>query len=148
MKVAAHAHGAPGINAAIRAGVDTIEHASLIDDEGIKLAPAPAVLSMDIYNTDYTQAEGKKNGVLEDTCRRTATSARSSARTSARRSAGVGWCSAPTRACIRTARREAVRGDGGVRHDAVQAIQAATINASQALAKRTSARSRPAASAT
>jgi imidazolonepropionase-like amidohydrolase len=53
-----------GIKAAIRAGVDTIEHASLIDDEGIRLAKAEgAFLSMDIYNTDYTQAEGKKNGV-------------------------------------------------------------------------------------
>jgi imidazolonepropionase-like amidohydrolase len=60
-----------GIKAAIRAGVDTIEHASLIDDEGIRLAKAEgAFLSMDIYNTDYTQAEGKKNGVLEDNLRK------------------------------------------------------------------------------
>jgi imidazolonepropionase-like amidohydrolase len=67
MKVAAHAHGAPGIREAVRAGVDTIEHASLVDDEGIKLAAQRgAWFSMDIYNTDYTQAEGKKNGVLEE----------------------------------------------------------------------------------
>ena len=67
MKVAAHAHGAPGIKAAILAGVDTIEHASLVDDEGIKLAiQKGAWFGMDIYNTDYTQAEGKKNGVLEE----------------------------------------------------------------------------------
>lgn len=66
LKVAAHAHGAAGIKAAIRAGIDTIEHASLIDDEGIKLAKERGVwLSMDIFNTDYTQAEGAKNGVLE-----------------------------------------------------------------------------------
>jgi imidazolonepropionase-like amidohydrolase len=66
MKVAAHAHGAAGIKDAIRAGVDTIEHASLVDDEGIKLALAHGTyFGMDIYNTDYTQAEGKKNGVLE-----------------------------------------------------------------------------------
>ena len=71
LKVAAHAHGAPGIKDAIRAGVDTIEHASLIDDEGIKLAKQRgAWLSMDIYNTEYTQAEGKKNGVLEDNLRK------------------------------------------------------------------------------
>ena len=71
LKVAAHAHGAAGIKAAIRAGVDTIEHASLIDDEGIALAKKyGAWLSMDIYNTDYTQAEGKKNGVLEDNLRK------------------------------------------------------------------------------
>jgi imidazolonepropionase-like amidohydrolase len=71
LKVAAHAHGAPGIRDAIRAGVDTIEHASLVDDEGIKLAVQKgAYFSMDIYNTDYTQAEGKKNGVLEDNLRK------------------------------------------------------------------------------
>jgi imidazolonepropionase-like amidohydrolase len=71
MKVAAHAHGAAGIKDAIRAGVDTIEHASLIDDEGIALAKKRgAWLSMDIYNTDYTQAEGARNGVLEDNLRK------------------------------------------------------------------------------
>jgi imidazolonepropionase-like amidohydrolase len=71
LRVAAHAHGAAGIKDAIRAGVDTIEHASLIDDEGIKLAKQRgAWLSMDIYNTEYTQAEGKKNGVLEDNLRK------------------------------------------------------------------------------
>ena len=71
LKVAAHAHGAAGINDAIRAGVDTIEHASLIDDEGIALAKRHgAWLSMDIFNTDYTQAEGKANGVLEDNLRK------------------------------------------------------------------------------
>lgn len=71
VKVAAHAHGAAGIREAIRAGVDTIEHASLLDDEGIRLAKQHgAYLSMDIYNTDYTQAEGKKNGVLEDNLRK------------------------------------------------------------------------------
>lgn len=67
MRVAAHAHGASGIRDAIRAGVHTIEHASLIDDEGIALAVKHgAWLSMDIYNTEYTQAEGKKNGVLDE----------------------------------------------------------------------------------
>jgi imidazolonepropionase-like amidohydrolase len=67
MKVAAHAHGASGIKASILGGVDTIEHASLVDDEGIRLAVQKgAYFGMDIYNTDYTQAEGKKNGVLED----------------------------------------------------------------------------------
>jgi imidazolonepropionase-like amidohydrolase len=73
LRVASHAHGASGIKAAIRAGIDTIEHASLVDDEGIKLAVArkqPVWFSMDIFNTDYTQAEGKKNGVLEDNLRK------------------------------------------------------------------------------
>ena len=67
LRVAAHAHGADGIKAAILGGVDTIEHASLVDDEGIRLAlQHGAWFGMDIYNTDYTQAEGKKNGVLEE----------------------------------------------------------------------------------
>jgi imidazolonepropionase-like amidohydrolase len=73
LRTAAHAHGADGIKAAIRAGIDTIEHASLADDEGIRLAAArkrPVWFSMDIYNTEYTQAEGRKNGVLEDNLRK------------------------------------------------------------------------------
>ena len=71
MKVAAHAHGASGIKDAIRAGVDTIEHASLIDDEGIALAKQHgAWLSMDIYNTEYIQETGTKNGTLEENLRK------------------------------------------------------------------------------
>jgi imidazolonepropionase-like amidohydrolase len=71
LKVAAHAHGAAGIKDAIRAGIDTIEHASLIDDEGIALAKKTgAWLSMDIYNTDYTQAEGKKTGGVAESLRK------------------------------------------------------------------------------
>ncbi len=75
LRVAAHAHGAEGINAAIRAGIDTIEHASLLDDESIRLAKArkrPVWFSMDIKNTDYTQAEGRKNGELEENIRKDA----------------------------------------------------------------------------
>lgn len=71
MKVAAHAHGAPGIKAAILGGVDTIEHVSLIDDEGVRLAIQKGTwLGFDIYNTDYTQAEGAKNGELADNLRK------------------------------------------------------------------------------
>ncbi|HEY0626392.1 MAG TPA: amidohydrolase family protein [Allosphingosinicella sp.] len=73
LKVAAHAHGAAGIKAAIRAGIDTIEHASLVDAEGIRLAAArkqPVWFAMDIFNTEYTQSEGRKNGVLEDNLRK------------------------------------------------------------------------------
>ena len=67
LKVAAHAHGTDGIKAAIRAGIDTIEHASFLDDEAIRMAKAKGTwLSMDIYNTDYTLTEGAKNGVLEE----------------------------------------------------------------------------------
>ena len=71
LKVAAHAHGAEGIKAAIRAGIDTIEHASLIDDEGIRLARERGTwLSMDIFNTEFTQSEGKATGALEENLRK------------------------------------------------------------------------------
>ncbi len=71
VKVAAHAHGANGIKAAIRGGIDTIEHASLIDDEGIRLAREHGTfLVMDIFNTEYTQATGAANGVMEDNLRK------------------------------------------------------------------------------
>jgi len=59
----AHAHGAEGIKAAIRSGVRSIEHASLIDDEGIALAKARGVwLVMDVYNGDYIAEVGTKEG--------------------------------------------------------------------------------------
>ncbi|MBU1289286.1 MAG: amidohydrolase family protein [Alphaproteobacteria bacterium] len=67
LKVASHAHGTVGIRNALLAGVDTIEHASILDDETIALAKEKgAYLSMDIYNTEYTLAEGEKNGVLPE----------------------------------------------------------------------------------
>lgn len=70
-RVAVHAHGAAGIKVAIRAGVDTVEHASLIDEEGLQLAKKNGTfLSMDIYNTEYTQTEGPKRGELEEFLRK------------------------------------------------------------------------------
>lgn len=67
MRVAAHAHGNAGIRTAIRAGVDTIEHASYLDDETIRMAiERGTFFSMDIYNTEYTLSEGEANGVLEE----------------------------------------------------------------------------------
>ena len=64
MKVAAHAHGTAGIDDALRAGIDTIEHASLADAGSFKLAKERgAWFSMDVYDDDYILAEGAKNGV-------------------------------------------------------------------------------------
>lgn len=58
--VTAHAHGATGIKSAMRAGVKAIEHASLIDDEGIAMAKAKGVwLDMDIYDGDYIADYGR-----------------------------------------------------------------------------------------
>jgi imidazolonepropionase-like amidohydrolase len=67
LKVAAHAHGASGIKDAIRAGADTIEHASLADEEAFALAKAHGTaFSMDIYNDDYILSEGEKVGILPE----------------------------------------------------------------------------------
>jgi imidazolonepropionase-like amidohydrolase len=61
--VTAHAHGAKGIKNAIKAGVRSIEHASLIDDEGLQMAKDAGVwLVMDIYNGDYIDDVGTKEG--------------------------------------------------------------------------------------
>ncbi len=70
-KMAAHAHGARSIKEAILAGADTIEHASLIDAEGIELARRHDVaLSMDVYNGDYIHTEGRKQGWPEEFLRK------------------------------------------------------------------------------
>ncbi len=67
LKVAVHAHGSDGINTAIRAGVDSVEHASLISDAGIKAAKKNGTfLSMDIYVSDYILSEGAAAGILEE----------------------------------------------------------------------------------
>ena len=67
LKVASHAHGAEGIINALIAGADTIEHASFIDDKGIRLAiQNKAALTMDIYVTEYILGEGASAGILEE----------------------------------------------------------------------------------
>jgi imidazolonepropionase-like amidohydrolase len=67
LRVAVHAHGTDGIKDAIRAGVDTIEHASLADEEAFTLAKQHGTyFDMDIYNDDYILAEGAKNGLFEE----------------------------------------------------------------------------------
>lgn len=138
LKVAAHAHGANGIAAAIRAGVDTIEHASLIDDAGIALAKkSNAWLSMDIYNTDYTQAEGARNGVLEDNLRKDREIAELQ-RQAFRRAHAAG-----VRMVYGTDAGVYPHGQNGrqfavmVRYGMtpLEAIQSATVNASQALGR-------------
>ncbi len=66
-KIAAHAHGAQSIKWAIEAGIDSIEHASLVDDEGIALAKAHGTyFVMDIYNDDYILQVGPKIGMTEE----------------------------------------------------------------------------------
>src|ERR1700724_3524063 len=66
-KIAAHAHGTQGIKNAILAGIDSVEHASLIDDEGIRLAKEHGVyLVMDIYNDDYILNSAPTFGLPEE----------------------------------------------------------------------------------
>jgi imidazolonepropionase-like amidohydrolase len=66
-KVAAHAHGTQSIKDAIRAGIDSIEHSSLIGDEGIALAKQHGTfLVFDIYNDDFILQEGAKYGMLPE----------------------------------------------------------------------------------
>ena len=67
LKVAVHAHGKDGIQTALLAGVDSIEHSSLITDESIRLAKKNGVyLSMDVYVSDYILTEGEAAGVLPE----------------------------------------------------------------------------------
>jgi imidazolonepropionase-like amidohydrolase len=66
-KVAAHAHGTQSIKEAIQAGIDSIEHSSLIDEEGIRLAKEHGTyLVFDIYNDDYILGMGEKVGMLPE----------------------------------------------------------------------------------
>ncbi len=138
MKVAVHAHGTEGINVALRAGVDTIEHASLADATSFQLAKEKgAAFSMDIYNDDYILSEGAKNGVFAESLEK-------------ERAIGL-----KQRQTFRAAHQAGVKmvfgSDGGVYPNGdnakqfatmvtwgmtpVQAVQAATRNAAEALGR-------------
>ena len=66
-KVAAHAHGTEGIKRAILAGVDSIEHASFLDEEAVQMGiDRGTYFALDIYNTEYTLERGAENGVPEE----------------------------------------------------------------------------------
>lgn len=66
-KVAAHAHGTESIKDAIRAGIDSVEHCSLIDEEGIRMAKEKGTfLVFDIYDDDYILEMGPKVGMLPE----------------------------------------------------------------------------------
>jgi imidazolonepropionase-like amidohydrolase len=67
MPVVAHAHGTEGILFAIRAGVDSIEHSSLIDDEGLRLAKRNGTfLSINAYTPIYMISNGEAMGMLPE----------------------------------------------------------------------------------
>lgn len=138
LRVAVHAHGTDGINAALRAGADTIEHASLADDESFKLAKDHGSwFSMDIYNDDYILAEGAKNGVFAE---------------SLEKERQIGRAQRETfRRAVKAGVKMVFGTDGGVYPNGdnarqfakmvewgmtpLQAIQAATLNAGEALGR-------------
>ena len=71
IKVTAHAHGAQSIKDAIRAGADSIEHASLADDEAIRMAVENDVaFSMDVYNGSYIATVGREQKWPEEFIRK------------------------------------------------------------------------------
>ena len=71
VKVTAHAHGAESIKDAILAGVDSVEHASLGDDEAVELAAEHGVaFSMDVYNGTFTAEVGEELGYPEEFMRK------------------------------------------------------------------------------
>ena len=138
LKVAVHAHGASGIKDALRAGADTIEHASLADEEAFQLAKQHgAWFSMDIYNDDYILAEGEKNGVFKE---------------SLEKERMIGLKQRQTfQAAVKAGVKMVYGTDGGVYPNGdnakqfatmvtwgmtpLQAIQSATLNAAEALGK-------------
>lgn len=67
LRVEAHAHSPEGIRNAIRAGVASVEHASMIDEEGIALAKERGTyLDMDIYDEECIQEDGRKGSMPKD----------------------------------------------------------------------------------
>lgn len=70
--VAAHAHGAEGIRRAVRAGVRSIEHGSLMDAEAIALmAEHGTYLVADLYDGDWILGEGPRLGYSAEVLRKT-----------------------------------------------------------------------------
>jgi imidazolonepropionase-like amidohydrolase len=138
LKVAAHAHGDEGIRQAILAGIDTIEHASLASDATIQLAKQHGTwFDMDIYNDDYILAAGTSNGTEQQSLDKERMVGLKQRQTFQRAvKAGV-------KMIFGTDAGVYPHGDNGKQFakmvqwgmTPLQAIQAATLNASEALAR-------------
>jgi imidazolonepropionase-like amidohydrolase len=136
LRVAVHAHGTDGINDALRAGVDTIEHASLANDESFRLAKEHgAWFDMDIYDDDYILAEGANNGVFPESLEKERTLGLKQRQTfRAARAAGVKMLFGTDAGVYphgQNARQFAKMVEWGM--TPMEAIQAATKNAAEAL---------------
>ena len=139
LKVAAHAHGDEGIHDAILAGIDTIEHASLASDATIQLAKQHGTwFDMDIYNDDYILAAGTSNGTEQESLDKERMVGLKQRQTFQRAvKAGV-------KMIFGTDAGVYPHGDNGKQFakmvqwgmTPLQAIQAATLNASEALGRR------------
>jgi imidazolonepropionase-like amidohydrolase len=134
--VAAHAHGAEGIHNAVRAGVRSIEHGSYMDAEGIELMRRrPVWWVADVYNGDYTDEVGHRDGWSEEILRKNAETTQTQ-RDAFRRGVRAGVKIAfGTDAGIfphgENARQFAYMVANGM--TPMQAIQSATINSAQLL---------------
>ena len=139
LKVAAHAHGLSGINDCLRAGCDTIEHASLADEESFRLAKEHgAWFSMDIYDDDYILAEGPKNGMFEESlAKERAIGLKQRQTFRAAYNAGVKMIFGTDNGAVFPAGQNALQFAKMVEWGmpALEAIRAATRNAAQALAR-------------
>lgn len=136
--VAAHAHGAEGIKRAVRAGVRSIEHASYLDDEGIALMKKHGTwLVADIYNGDYIEEIGRRDGWSEEILRKNKET------TQTQRNAFSKAAKAGVRIAYGTDSGVYPHGDNArqfvymVRHGLTQmdSIRAATLNSAQLLGK-------------
>src|SRR5712692_4414762 len=139
-KVAAHAHGTQSIKDAIRAGIDSIEHSSLIDDEGIALAKQHGTyLVFDVYNDDYILQEGAKNGVLPESLEKERALGKLQRENFRRALLGGGRMAFGTDAGVYphgdNARQFAVMSEYGMKP--IDAIRAATVNAAELLGRST-----------
>ena len=139
LRVAAHAHGLAGINDCLRAGVDTIEHASLADAESFRLAKEHgAWFSMDIYDDDYILAEGAKNGMYPESLAKEKTIGLRQRQTfRAAYNAGVKMIFGTDNGAVFPAGQNALQFAKMVEWGmpALEAIRAATRNAAQALGR-------------
>jgi imidazolonepropionase-like amidohydrolase len=138
LRVAVHAHGADGIKDALRAGADTIEHASLADEEAFRLAKQHgAWFSMDIYNDDYIQATGTTNGTFPESLAKEREIGRRQRETfRAAHAAGVGMVFGTDAGVYPhgdNARQFATMVQWGM--TPLEAIRAATVNAATALGR-------------
>jgi len=139
LRVAAHAHSTVGIKNAIRAGVASVEHATMIDDEGITLAKQHGTyLDMDIYNEECIQEDGRNGNMPKDFLQHDATlgqiqrdNFRKAVQAGVKMSFGTdaGVCPYGT-----SARQFAFMVKYGM--TPLQAIQSATINAAELLGQK------------